>query len=80
MELKGSNLVLVGDMSTGRKEAFELFKRDHELYQKMEKERRDLRLLHLDARRLGEELKQSKALLGSYHQFSFHFIKIFLCL
>lgn len=53
-------------MSVGRKEAFELFRRDHELHEKMENDKRQLKQFHAQARTLGDELKHSKAVLGKF--------------
>lgn len=69
-------------MSVGQKEAFELFRRDHELNEKMENNKRQLKQFHVQARKLGDELKHSKTVLGNFYygtntELFYHFPSLF---
>jgi len=53
-------LCIVGKMSMGRREAYELFRRDYEHNDTIETNKRTLKQLCVEAKHLGEQLAESR--------------------
>lgn len=53
-------LILVKNMSAGRQEAFDHFRRDNPLNQKLEEHKRILKQRYTEAKTLGEEINKSR--------------------
>lgn len=56
--------VAVGNLSVGRQEAFELFQRDYEHGAAIKTNKQTYKQLCTEAKRLGEQLAQSKATIS----------------
>ena len=59
-------LHLVGNMSVGRREAYELFRRDYEHNDTIESNKSTLKQLCVEAKQLGEQLAESKSKISTY--------------
>lgn len=55
------NVIAVGDMSTGRQEAFEIFKRDYPQNPMIEENKDALKQKYVEAKKLGEIVNKSRA-------------------
>ena len=54
----------VGDMSIGRQQAFEIFKRDYHENSAIEKNKTELKQKYAEAKRLGEQVNQDRATIS----------------
>jgi kinesin family protein 6/9 len=54
-------------MSAGRQEAFDHFRRDNPLNQKLEEHKRILKQRYTEAKTLGEEINQSRNRISNQH-------------
>jgi len=59
-------LCVVGKMSLGRREAYELFRRDYEHNDTIESNKRTLKQLCVEAKQLGEQLAQSRNKISAF--------------
>jgi hypothetical protein len=68
-------------MSAGRQEAFDHFRRDNPLNQKLEEHKRILKQRYTQAKTLGEEINQSRNRISNRHSLcSSCLVKLFSCL
>ena len=59
-------LVSVGELSTGRQEAYEIFKRDYEHNDTIENNKAVLKQRYAEAKQLGEQVNKAKAKISEY--------------
>ena len=65
---------LVGDMSIGRREAYELFRRDYQQNDSIESNKQRLKQLCVEAKQLGEQLATSRNKISMFTLLSFYFL------
>jgi kinesin family protein 6/9 len=65
-------------MSAGRQEAFDHFRRDNPLNQKLDEHKRILKQRYTEAKTLGEEIKQSRNRISNKHFLLLFWIMIIL--
>lgn len=56
----------VGDMSVGRQQAFEIFKRDYHENQQIEGNKNQLRQKYAEAKKLGELVNKERDVISTY--------------
>ena len=61
-----SSYIVVGSLSMGRQQAFEVFRQDYEHGSTIESNKLTYKQLCLEAKQLGEQLAQSKATISKY--------------
>ena len=57
----------VGELSTGRQEAYEIFKRDYEHNETIENNKAVLKQRYAEAKQLGEQVNKAKAKISEYY-------------
>jgi len=71
---------LVGNMSMGRREAYEWFRRDYEHNDTIESNKRTLKQLCVEAKQLGEQLAESRNKISTCTILWLNHIKRLVCL
>ncbi len=56
----------MGELSLGRQEAFEIFRRDYEHNDAIEENKKSLKQRYAEAKRLGEIVNQSRSKISGY--------------
>lgn len=62
----------VGDMSIGRQQAFEIFKRDYHENATIEKNKTELRQKYAEAKKLGEQVNKDRGVISMYLTIAFY--------
>ena len=57
----------MGELSTGRQEAYEIFKRDYEHNETIENNKAVLKQRYAEAKQLGEQVNKAKAKISEYY-------------
>ena len=63
---KSVSFLTVGDMSVGRQEAFEIFRRDYEHNDAIEENKQELKQRYAEAKKLGEKVNKSRQHISMY--------------